>query len=149
MKRRKQERNRSDVAHTLLRCPFYQLKGHKNKSWPIKSAFYCERGKNFFSLPNEIISRSSSALEASLMDELDEASVDDDQSRQSWSSDNVALLASGSADPYVYIYDVASGRLLQRLEGHKDRVYAVAFHPTQPTLASCSADFTIKVWAQH
>jgi len=25
-------------------------------------------------------------------------------------------------------------------------VYAVAFHPTQPMLASASADFTVKIW---
>jgi COMPASS component SWD3 len=35
---------------------------------------------------------------------------------------------------------------MQRLEGHTDRVYAVNFHPTEPILASCSADSTIKVW---
>ena len=35
---------------------------------------------------------------------------------------------------------------MQRLEGHSDRVYAVAFHPTKPLLASCSADFTVKLW---
>ncbi|PHZ13300.1 uncharacterized protein RHIMIDRAFT_291064 [Rhizopus microsporus ATCC 52813] len=33
---------------------------------------------------------------------------------------------------------------MQRLEGHTDRVYAVNFHPTEPILASCSADFTVK-----
>lgn len=35
---------------------------------------------------------------------------------------------------------------MQRLEGHTDRVYAVNFHPTEPILASCSSDSTIKVW---
>ena len=35
---------------------------------------------------------------------------------------------------------------MQRLEGHTDRVYAVNFHPTEPILASGSADFTVKVW---
>lgn len=39
-----------------------------------------------------------------------------------------------------------SAELMQRLEGHTDRVYAVNFHPTEPILASCSADCTIKVW---
>jgi hypothetical protein len=40
-----------------------------------------------------------------------------------------------------------AAELVQRLEGHQDRVYAVSFHPTKPLLASCSADFTIKLWA--
>lgn len=81
------------------------------------------------------------------------------------------LLATGSADPYAYLYNIGevraihllqyvctprctnqpyfyqnSSELMQRLEGHTDRVYAVNFHPTEPILASCSADSTIKVW---
>jgi len=39
-----------------------------------------------------------------------------------------------------------TGELIQRLEGHTDRVYDVAFHPSEMILASCSADFTIKIW---
>ena len=34
----------------------------------------------------------------------------------------------------------------QRLEGHSDRVYSTSFHPHEPILASCSADFTLKIW---
>jgi len=64
--------------------------------------------------------------------------------------DQSMLLASGSADAYAYVYDV-SGRegtaeLVQRLEGHTDRVYATAFHPSKPLLATGSADFTVKLW---
>jgi COMPASS component SWD3 len=35
---------------------------------------------------------------------------------------------------------------LQRLDGHSDRVYAACFHPKEPILASCSADFSVKIW---
>ena len=76
------------------------------------------------------------------------------------------LLASGSADGVVSVWDVtgdrgkggkgaaatggggggSSGRLLQRLEGHKDRVYTVAFHPVEPVLVSAGVDAAIKVW---
>lgn len=60
------------------------------------------------------------------------------------------ILASGSADSKVYIFDVGgksgSGCLLQTLEGHKDRVYSVDFHPHEPILASCSADSSIRIW---
>ncbi|CAG8694856.1 11782_t:CDS:2, partial [Racocetra fulgida] len=63
------------------------------------------------------------------------------------------LLATGSADPYAYLFNVGSpegtGELLQRLEGHTDFVYAVDFHPFEPILASCSADFTIKIWVPN
>lgn len=60
------------------------------------------------------------------------------------------ILASGSADGMVYIFDVGArsgrGALLQTLEGHKDRVYATDFHPNEPILATCSADSDIKIW---
>ncbi|CAG8727934.1 18309_t:CDS:2, partial [Gigaspora rosea] len=63
------------------------------------------------------------------------------------------LLATGSADPYAYLFNVGgperTGELLQRLEGHTDFVYAVDFHPFEPILASCSADFTIKIWVPN
>jgi WD40 repeat protein len=39
-----------------------------------------------------------------------------------------------------------AGELVQRLHGHTDRVYAVDFHPHEPLLATCSADFTLKIW---
>ena len=32
---------------------------------------------------------------------------------------------------------------------HQDRVYATHFHPQEPILASCSADFTLKIWVAH
>lgn len=60
------------------------------------------------------------------------------------------ILASGSADGRVYVFDVGGrrgrGGLLQTLDGHKDRVYAADFHPYEPILASCSADAGIKIW---
>lgn len=60
------------------------------------------------------------------------------------------ILASGSADCNIYIFDVGgrsgTGSLLQRLEGHRDRVYGVDFHPSEPILVSCSADSAIKIW---
>lgn len=65
-------------------------------------------------------------------------------------NNNNVLLATGSADPYVYVYNVSGGgELVQRLEGHTDRVYAVAFSPVEPVLASVSADFTCKIWGMH
>lgn len=120
-----------------------------------------------------------------------------DPPRPASPSSETLLLATGSADPFVYIYAltttpsvqtpvssttiapllapsttfsesgasisggaVASGsatavaspptgacELIQRIGGHSDRVYAVDFHPTDLTFASCSADFGVKVMA--
>ncbi len=49
-------------------------------------------------------------------------------------------MASGSADRFVYIWDVASARLLYKLPGHAGAVNEVNFHPTEPVVASCSND---------
>lgn len=35
---------------------------------------------------------------------------------------------------------------LTRLQGHKDRVWQLAWHPKLPYLASCSTDHTIRLW---
>ena len=39
-----------------------------------------------------------------------------------------------------------SGQLLRTLEGHQGMVMSVAFDPTGRTLASGSADHTVKMW---
>eukprot|EP00668_Euglena_longa_P012464 GGOE01014916.1.p1 GENE.GGOE01014916.1~~GGOE01014916.1.p1 ORF type:complete len:468 (+),score=145.71 GGOE01014916.1:94-1497(+) len=62
------------------------------------------------------------------------------------------LLATGSADGAVYVFDLMDGQspdrmLLQKLTGHQDVVYGVAFHPTEPIMVSFSADCTLNVWA--
>jgi WD40 repeat protein len=82
------------------------------------------------------------------------------------SLDTSLLLAVGSSDPHVLVYDMTplpatsldgqahlpQGGLVQTLEGHKAEVYSVAFlHPGgeyggQGMLASSGADEIIKLW---
>lgn len=57
-----------------------------------------------------------------------------------------SVLASGSYDETVKLWDVISGRVLRTLEGHQDQVYRVSFAPDGKSLASCSADGTIRIW---
>ena len=56
------------------------------------------------------------------------------------------VLASGSNDNTIKLWDVASGRELRTLSGHTRRVQSVAFTPDGSTLASGSDDNTIKLW---
>lgn len=57
-----------------------------------------------------------------------------------------AMLASGSADRTVRIWDLASGRERQLLLGHKGFVSCVEFSPDGGTLASASWDGALKLW---
>jgi hypothetical protein len=56
------------------------------------------------------------------------------------------LLASGSGDRTIKLWEVASGSLVRTLTGHTDWVNSVAFSPDGRLLASGSGDRTIKLW---
>ncbi|KAJ6003746.1 WD40-repeat-containing domain protein [Penicillium canescens] len=56
------------------------------------------------------------------------------------------LLASGSMDHTVRLWDTATGALQQTLEGHSHWVHSVAFSPDGRLLASGSRDETVRLW---
>ena len=56
------------------------------------------------------------------------------------------MLASGSKDATIKLWDVTTGKEQATLKGHMDWVTSVAFSPNSKTLASGSRDRTIKLW---
>ena len=56
------------------------------------------------------------------------------------------ILASGSTDETIRLWDVNTSELIEILEGHTDDVTSVAFSPDGQTLASGSTDETIRLW---
>ena len=57
-----------------------------------------------------------------------------------------STLASAGDDAVVLLRDVASGRMIGRLEGHRDAISSLAFSPDGKTLATGSYDHTLKLW---
>jgi WD40 repeat protein len=56
------------------------------------------------------------------------------------------LLASGSFDGTVRLWDASTGKALHALTGHGQEISSVAFSPDSKVLASGSWDHTIRLW---
>ena len=61
-------------------------------------------------------------------------------------SPDATLVAAGNLDAIVRIWDVATGALLERLQGHKDGIYSAAFISDGKGLVSGSLDKSVKYW---
>ncbi|KAL2264404.1 hypothetical protein VTK26DRAFT_4872 [Humicola hyalothermophila] len=56
------------------------------------------------------------------------------------------ILASGSYDEAVFLWDVRAGRLMRSLPAHSDPVSGVDFCRDGTLVASCSTDGLIRIW---
>lgn len=65
--------------------------------------------------------------------------IDHNLLKCTWSPDGKRV-SGGSADRFVYIWDFVTRRVVYKLPGHAGTVNEVDFHPTEPIVASCSAD---------
>ncbi|RHY60898.1 hypothetical protein DYB34_007775 [Aphanomyces astaci] len=55
-------------------------------------------------------------------------------------------VAAGSEDKVTHLYDLRTGRTLDKLHGHTDVVTAVAFHPVKPWLCTAAADGSVRFY---
>jgi WD40 repeat protein len=72
---------------------------------------------------------------------------DDAKTRQNMVlSPDGRLLATADKGGRVCVWDLAGLRLLRHFDGHRNRVYSLAFSPDGRRLASASSDTTVLVW---
>src|SRR5262245_12782407 len=62
-----------------------------------------------------------------------------------WSPDS-QMIATGSEDSNIRLWDIESGELVRTLEGHPGAVQSVAWSGDGRWLASGAADQTVRVW---
>ena len=56
------------------------------------------------------------------------------------------LLASGSSDGEVKLWDFPSGQTVHAFNGHSGAITGIVFHPDGKALATASYDHTVRLW---
>ena len=56
------------------------------------------------------------------------------------------MIATGSGDKTVRLWDAATGKAMKTLSGHTDDVSALAYSPDGKVIATGSGDNTVRLW---
>jgi WD40 repeat protein len=69
------------------------------------------------------------------------------QPRAAWDGTGRLVFCNSRGPHGLWVYDVASGRAVQKLAGHTGAVRDVTAHATARTVCTASYDKTVRVWS--
>jgi glucose repression regulatory protein TUP1 len=59
---------------------------------------------------------------------------------------SIIAFMKGALDEIIRVWDLRTGHLLERFEGHEKSVYSVSFSPDGQSIVTGSLDQTIRIW---
>jgi serine/threonine protein kinase/WD40 repeat protein len=52
----------------------------------------------------------------------------------------------GGEDKFARVFETATLKEIRRIRAHDEKIVAIAIHPTEPHVATCAADGTVRIW---
>lgn len=130
-----------------------RLEGHSDA---VRSVVFSPDGKTIASCSNDGTVRVWDVATGDEMEMLEVNRITDRvKERWEYRRDRVSsiafspdgkTIASGSYDKTVRVWDVTTGEVMAKIQGHSERVYSIAFSPDGKTIASGAWDGTVRVW---
>ncbi len=116
-------------------------------SAPLMQAAFSRDGRSIFTASQDGTLRRWHAVGAGEVRRFGGGYPNGTLSRMALSPDGSrALTGGGTSDPALVLWDLTTGQIIRRLEGHTDSVSAVAFSPDGTRGLSGSFDGTLREW---
>ncbi|KAI0566249.1 WD40-repeat containing protein [Gracilaria domingensis] len=124
---------------------FFVVSGASDRTIKLWSLDSAKRAADKAGEPKHQLAFEASYAETSLSAKWTVLAHDKDINAVAVSPDG-RIIASGSQDRSVKLWDAANGSLSRNCVGHRRGVWAIQFSSVDRILASCSGDSTVRLW---